>query len=245
MAGPARRDAPALAFALLYPTAMTWFYFVVMSQQGSEDNPRLRLAYTSGKALQFLFPVLYLAVVEPALLWRAPRRPVPRGLLLGIGFGLLVGGAILTLYHAVLRDSAWLAQTPGEIFTRLQQFGLTSPGGFLGMAVFYSVVHSFLEEYYWRWFVFDRLQRYLPLFAAVLVSSVGFMLHHVVLLYVYFPGQFWLLALPFALGVAVGGAFWAWLYHTWGSLSGPWLSHLLVDAALMAVGYSMLQPYWP
>jgi uncharacterized protein len=43
----------------------------------------------------------------------------------------------------------------------------------------------------------------------------------------------------FSLSVAVGGAFWAWLYQRTGSLYGPWLSHLLVDAAIFLVGYDL------
>jgi membrane protease YdiL (CAAX protease family) len=41
--------------------------------------------------------------------------------------------------------------------------------------------------------------------------------------------------------VAVGGALWAWLYRRSGSLLGPWLSHMLVDAALMAAGWDMVR----
>jgi len=43
-----------------------------------------------------------------------------------------------------------------------------------------------------------------------------------------------------SLGVAVGGIFWAWLYHRSGSLYGPWLSHLLIDAAIFVVGYDLV-----
>jgi membrane protease YdiL (CAAX protease family) len=40
--------------------------------------------------------------------------------------------------------------------------------------------------------------------------------------------------------VAAGGAVWAWVYHRSGSLLGPWLSHMLVDAGIFLVGYQML-----
>jgi membrane protease YdiL (CAAX protease family) len=42
--------------------------------------------------------------------------------------------------------------------------------------------------------------------------------------------------------VAVGGAFWAWLYARTGSLYGSWLSHAIVDAGIFAVGYALLSP---
>ena len=40
--------------------------------------------------------------------------------------------------------------------------------------------------------------------------------------------------------VAVGGAFWAWLFQRTGSLVAVWWSHVLIDAALMAIGYDLL-----
>jgi membrane protease YdiL (CAAX protease family) len=239
------RDVPAVTFALFFPLLMTWYYFVVMHhQEQAQTNRGLIVAYSAGKAIQFLFPVAYIALVEPALLRSCGRRASPRGWLAGIGFGLAVAAAMLALYFSLLRGGSTLENTPAQLYSRLQGFNLATPLGFLGLAIFYCVVHSFLEEYYWRWFAFDRLQRYLPVAAAIILSSLGFMLHHVVLLYVYLPGQFWLFALPFSLAVAVGGAFWAWLYYFCGSLLPSWLSHLLIDAAIMLVGYDLLLPFW-
>jgi membrane protease YdiL (CAAX protease family) len=74
----------------------------------------------------------------------------------------------------------------------------------------------------------------------VAISSLGFMAHHVLVLGKYFgfssPAT-WL----FSVCVAVGGAVWAWLYERTESLLGPWLSHLLVDAAIFAIGYDLVR----
>ena len=150
---------------------------------------------------------------------------------------------------------------------------------YIALGAFYAVCHSFLEEYYWRWFVFRRLhllwsprspreregeapaepvagtvsagaspshRRFLlaaqdattPVASAVVVSSLAFMTHHVILLATYFGwGSPW--TYFFSACVAVGGALWAWLYERTGSLYGPWLSHVVVDAAIFVVGYDM------
>ena len=63
-----------------------------------------------------------------------------------------------------------------------------------------------------------------------------------IVLGVFFPGRFWTAAAPLSLCVAVGGAAWAAVYQRSGSLLGPWLSHLIVDAAIMAVGYDLADP---
>jgi membrane protease YdiL (CAAX protease family) len=123
---------------------------------------------------------------------------------------------------------------------KIAGFQLAEPWKFVALGVFYSLFHSLLEEYYWRWFVFGQLRRMTPVWVAVAVSSLGFMAHHVIVLAKYFG-----LASPvtwiFSLGIALGGAFWAWLYHRSGSLLGPWLSHLLVDAAIFAAGYEIVR----
>ena len=73
----------------------------------------------------------------------------------------------------------------------------------------------------------------------MLISSLGFMAHHVIVLGFYFGWHSpWVYLL--SLAVAIGGAFWAWLYDRTGSLAGPWLSHMLVDAGIFAVGYRMI-----
>ena len=111
------------------------------------------------------------------------------------------------------------------------------------MGVFYAAVHSLMEEYYWRWFVFAQLRRMTTLGPAIVISSLGFMAHHVLVLSVYFGwGTF--LSLFFSLSVAVGGVAWSWLFHRSRSLFGPWLSHALVDAGIFLVGFEIVKSAW-
>jgi membrane protease YdiL (CAAX protease family) len=236
------RDGAALAFALLFPLLMAWVYFVAVPAAAQQGNPILVAAYGAGKLIQFLFPALYVGLFARSCL--RPGRPTTRGLGLGVAFAVLVAVAMFVLYFVLLRASPLLADTPGQIDDKLRAFGRDTPAGFVQLALFLCIGHSLFEEYYWRWFVFGWLKRYLPLGGAIALSAVGFTLHHVVVLGVFFPGRFWTLALPLSLCVGAGGAFWAWLYHRSGSLAATWISHALVDAAIMAVGYVMLRPYW-
>jgi membrane protease YdiL (CAAX protease family) len=227
----------ALLFALVFPTLVAWAYFVALAQ-GGRPSLAQQAAYGAGKVIQFAFPLAFV------LLWQRRRlhwsRPSRAGLALGLGFGLLVATALLTAYFAELRSSPLLAQTPARIRTRLQEFGLTSPAAYLACAVFYCAIHSLLEEYYWRWFVFGRLRALLPLGPALVLASAAFAAHHVVVLWVFLPGKVLTGVLPGGLAVAVGGAMWAWIYERAGSLVAPWLSHLLSDATLFAIGWDLL-----
>ena len=107
--------------------------------------------------------------------------------------------------------------------------------------LFLALLHSFLEEYYWRWFVFGRLRRGLPRGWAHLVAGACFAAHHVVIATQYFPGGWgWLLG-----GLTgAGGILWSWMYERQKSLAGPWLSHVLADLGILAVGHQVLFGSW-
>jgi membrane protease YdiL (CAAX protease family) len=121
---------------------------------------------------------------------------------------------------------------------KMSDMGLDSRPIFLTLALFYSLCHSGLEEYYWRWFVFRHFASRATLATAVVVSSLGFMAHHILVLARYF-GWGSPLTYGFSLCVAIGGIIWAVLYHRFGTLAGPWLGHALVDAAIFAIAYQM------
>jgi membrane protease YdiL (CAAX protease family) len=236
---PSRRlpTALTLVLAMTLPTLLAWLYFVALAA-GRHANFAQQATYAAGKVVQFSIPLLFLALVVRR--WPRWQRPRPAGLALGMGFGLLVAIAILGAYFGGLRSSSLLAQTPERIHAKLEQFGVTSPAAYLALAAFLCVAHSLLEEYYWRWFVFGRLRQLLPLAPALLLASLAFAAHHVIILWAYLPGKVLTGVVPAALGIAVGGAVWAWVYERSGSLLGPWLSHLLIDAALLAVGWDLL-----
>jgi membrane protease YdiL (CAAX protease family) len=237
------RDWSALAFASLFPLVMTTIYFLVLHNPNGEPNPVLMTAFWTGKLFQFLFPAAYVCWFE-----RESIRfvgPSWRGIAFGIGFGLTVGISMFALYFLWVQHIPSVAEnSPKMINERLIQFSATTPLRFLALAFYICIPHSLGEEYYWRWFVFGWMRRHVPLSVAIALSSIAFMLHHVVILGVYFPGNFWTLALPFSVCVAVGGGVWAWLYQRSGSLYAAWLSHALIDAAIMGLGYWMLWDYW-
>jgi uncharacterized protein len=237
-----KRDWAALAFAMAFPSLMGWVYFVGLAGGGKENRVAL-FAYGVGKVVQFTFPFLYCLLFERDRL--RPSTPTRRGLLLAVGFGLLVNLGMFALYWGWLSGTNLMEVAARQIVEKLREFSIDTPADFLAFAGFVALAHSLFEEYYFRWFIFGLLRRRLRLWAAVVVSSLAFMAHHVVVLAVYFPGavQFVTVVLPFSLCVAVGGAVWAWLYARAESLYAPWISHLLIDVGLMVVGYDLVGKY--
>lgn len=233
-----RRDLGVLAFALTFPTLAAYGYFVAARPVGNEVNRLGQFLYTGSKLVQFALPVVWLGLTDRSRLRLA--RPTAAGLGLGTAFGLLVVGVLWANYVAWFRDLGLAGDMAVRLRGKVVEFGIRTPAAYVALAVFVSVIHSFLEEYYWRWFVYGGLRRHLSAPVAIALSSLGFMGHHVIILNAYLPGRFWEATLPLSLAIAVGGAVWAWLYDRSHSLYGPWVSHLLVDAGLMVVGYDLI-----
>lgn len=222
----------AILFALGFPSLLTWIYFIVLKGRAAGMQ---QAAYAVGKTIQFVIPAFWVLVIE-----RRPLRPsrlTNRGLGLGVAIGVVVSAAMLGAYFGGLAKSSILESAAAIVRHRLTDFGVRNPAIMIAAGVFYALVHSLLEEYYWRWFAFGQLRRMVSLRAAIIVSSVAFTGHHVIVLAKYLPDlPWWPLA---SLSVAVGGAIWAWLYDRSRSILAPWISHALVDAALFAIGYAM------
>jgi membrane protease YdiL (CAAX protease family) len=235
-----KREPLVLAFALLFPSFMAWLYFVVASPASSESadaNPTMQALYAVGKVIQFGLPFVWVILFDRSAIKVGQIRP--NGIRLGVLFGLAVAVFAFAIYVGVLRESALLVDAPERLRSKLRDFCAATPLRYAALVAFLSVINSFLEEYYWRWFVFARLKKYVPLAAAIVISSLGFMSHHIIVLSVYFPGRFWSAVVPFSLAIALGGGVWAWIYQKSGSLIGPWISHLIVDVAVMTIGYDL------
>jgi membrane protease YdiL (CAAX protease family) len=143
------------------------------------------------------------------------------------------------LYKYALGPAGWMDAAAEPIRAKVRGFGVDSLVTYSALGLFYSLVHALLEEYYWRWFVFGQLRRLVALPAAITISSLGFMAHHVLILGTFF-GWSSPLTWAFSVAIAIGGAAWAWLYERFDSLYPVWIGHLLVDAGIFVIGYDML-----
>lgn len=236
-----------VAIAVVLPTLVTWSYFVLLAgslpalQQGT---------YSVAKIFQFAFPVLWILF----LLKRPLRSAGIASLELdgsqktwtsaqSIGFGVAMGTAVVALMFVIYRfgfPAPVLEKLTGQAADRIEGFSIDSWQKYLGLSVFYALVHSLLEEYYYRWFVFGQLRHVTNLWSAIVISGLAFMGHHVIVLSHYFGGLT-PLTLFLSFSIAIGGMLWAGQYEKSRSLLGPWLSHLLVDAGIFAIGYVVLR----
>jgi membrane protease YdiL (CAAX protease family) len=234
-AKPTLADLAVVAVAIVLPSITTWLYF--FGAAGSASGVQATV-YSVVKVAQFALPAVWVLLVQKQRLTLRPRGS--EGVAVGLLFGVAVAAGMFGLYKLVLDDTATMDLAEAEIRRKTLGFGIDTLAEYALLGGFYSLIHSLLEEYYWRWFVFGQLRRCTSFRAAAIVSSLGFMAHHVLVL-----GKFFGFASPttylLSACIAVGGFVWAWLYERTGSLMGPWLSHAVVDAGIFALGYQLVR----
>lgn len=218
----------------LLPTVNTWIYFVWVT-----SALVLKIVYPLLKLIQFGFPAIWVFAVEKKKVKFI--FPSPFEVLLSVCLGGLIASALWGLYWFGLKGSVLALEVASQIRLKLSMLGVNTPTKFWLMAIGLSFLHSALEEYYWRWFVYGQFRRWLDAIPATLVASVAFVLHHTLVVKTYLPiGSPLVIHFLLAGIVWAGGILWCSQYEKSGSLVGPWISHIGADLTLMGIGYDLV-----
>jgi membrane protease YdiL (CAAX protease family) len=224
---PGTPRASLLALLLLVPIPSLGTAMAMIARPG----PVGQAVFATCKVWLVVFPVAWYLLVDRG----RPSLSPPRqgGLGVGAALGAAVGAIIAVAYIFIgipLIDPEPLRAALGEI-------GLADPRVYLGGAAYWILVNSVLEEYVYRWFIFTRCEHLAGGSVAVVASALAFTAHHVIALQVYLSLTFTAIA---SLGVFVGGAVWAWCYLRYRSIWPGWISHIVADIAIFAIGWHMV-----
>lgn len=226
-----------VSLACTVPAIGSLIYFVYL-----EDHWTAPWVYSGVKLFTIFWPLIFFRALLPSEDTNLRRliRLTPRIAAWGIGSGLLVAAAAWLLFESSAGEA--FARHAAAIQRKARDLGFDTY--YLAFALFLSIVHSAMEELYWRWFVFGSLRALTAGPArstrfAHIVAASAFAAHHLVILAQFFPME---IAFGCAAGVWVGGLMWSVLYARHASLAGAWLSHMVIDLAIMGIGYKLLFP---
>jgi len=187
--------------------------------------------YLLGKGVLYGMPLIWLCFVVREPFGLSPLR---KG---GLGFGALSGAAlgvfILAIYGLWARD----ALDPAPLLAAAARSGFDTPGRYLLMSLGLSTVNALLEEYAFRWFLYGRCRTLFGVRRGAIIGALVFTAHHVIVLRTFFD---WPIVLLGSAGVFVGGLVWTWCYERYGSIWPGFLSHVLADVAIMAIGWDLM-----
>ncbi len=187
-----------------------------------------------------IYAICKLVLYGGPLLWhlKIDRQPLsaspPRGgLRLGAVSGLVMGGLLLGIWLLAVAGTI----DPGPLRAVAADSGFGSWPGYIGLSFWFVFINAVLEEYVFRWFITSRLRVLLPTVPAILLAGVIFAAHHLIVLRAFVD---WSLAVKGAAGVMLGGVVWSGLYARTGSIWPGWISHAIVDIAILIIGAMLL-----
>ncbi|MGE3164015.1 MAG: lysostaphin resistance A-like protein [Planctomycetota bacterium] len=221
------RQRAWLALALLVPAPSLGALFLLWIWPGALGSA----IWGVSKVWLLAFPLLWWRFVDKQRWSASPVRN--GGLRVGAASGVVIAGAIAVTYIGfgeALVD-------PARLRTMASKNGLDQPATYLGLAVYLSFVNSLAEEYVWRWFVFTKCEKIMPRGAAVVAAGVFFMIHHTIALAAQFG---WEITILGSVGTLIGGVAWSFLYLRYRSVWPGYVSHVLADLAVFAVGWDIL-----
>jgi len=193
-------------------------------------GPFGKTVYALCKIWILALPVFWLLVVEKGR--PSFSRPIRGGLGFGVASGAGIGLAILAAYFLAAPS---IDSEPLRLLAGVN--GFDRPATYLAFAAYFTFINALLEEYVWRWFVFTRCEKLMPRGAAIAAAALFFTLHHVLVLKAFFP---WSITAAGAVGVFIGGAAWSWCYLRYRSIWPGYVSHAIVDAAILIVGWRLM-----
>lgn len=150
------------------------------------------------------------------------------GLLFGAASFLIVLSAYYLLKGAIDLQS---------IAEGLQSKKIT-PANFIGVGLYITLGNSFLEEFFFRGFVFLNLFELKLKRSAYIYSSLLFGLYHIGIFKTWF--NIWLIGLALIGLVAIGFVF-DWLDTKSENFINSWIVHILADSAVILIGLKMFE----
>ncbi len=187
--------------------------------------------WSASKLVFFGLPLLWRVAIDRE---RPSLSPMRRGgLWIGLASGVLLASSLLALHFFIAPH--WI--DGAKLRELANANGFDSRGAYFAVAVYTVLFNSLLEEYAWRWFVASRLERLVAPRLAIPLSALAFTLHHIVLLVAQFGAKFAAVA---SIGVFTAGCLWSLFFARYRSIWPGWVSHALVDAALLAIGWHLL-----
>ncbi len=187
--------------------------------------------------LIFLIPLLLRVFHQKQGFGKALFHNVNPKIFVSIWFYVLLTGFVLCLiYIAAFLIFKPLFELDGIKDRLISRNGINARN-LLIIGPFIIVFNSFLEEYFWRGFIFEALRAKTGLLLSHIISGLAFSLHHVIFIYDWFAP--WLVLLVI-FGLAGYSIIMNILYIKFKDIFSLWIIHILVDVVQITLGLMIL-----
>ena len=183
-------------------------------------------------ALFMLIPLIA-SRLDRSVFYLQLLRPKQKGLLPAIALGVGIYVVILGGYFLVSRFFDF-SQIAGALTNNA---GVTKEN-FLYVSLYISFANSFLEEFFFRGFVFTNLKQHSGRKLAYIFSAAAFSMYHVAMMIGWFSPSLFLLVMA---GLVIGGMIFNWLNEKLDTIYCSWLTHMFANFAINTIGFMLLK----
>lgn len=158
--------------------------------------------------------------------WKALK---PSGLSLVLG---LLSGVILWMAYVYLSPLLDFNRISDELILKSH----ITPTIFVWIGLYITIGNAFLEEYFFRGFIYFELLRFGHKGFGMIFSALLFALYHLSIFTTWFDGPLLLLALfgLFAIGLVYNA-----VNDRSRSIGSSWVMHMMADAVIVVIGMKM------
>ncbi len=210
---------------LIFISCLIMFWVETLLQPGYLGKSIIKLF------LFALLPILYFWFHKPKISLGFCSIPQGKPLLYCLFWGIGVYGVIIGAYFLF----AAFIDLP-SIAALLQDNLAVNKENFIFVAIYISVINSFLEEFFFRGMAYFPLAAAWGKRQAALFSAATFSLYHVAILLGWFPLWMFFLALA---GLFLAGLFFLWLDEQYDTILCSWLVHGCANLAINTIGFMM------
>ena len=195
----------------------------------------LRPGYAAKSAIKiavFMLIPLMATRADQEILYLPLLRPKKKGLLPAIALGIGIYAVILGGYF-LISPFFNFSQIAGAL---TENAGVTKEN-FLYVSLYISFINSFLEEFFFRGFVFTNLKQLTGRKLAYIFSAAAFSLYHVAMMIGWFSPALFLLVM---MGLVIGDMIFNWLNEKLDTIYCSWLTHMFANFAINTIGFILL-----
>lgn len=217
-----------LSLLLLVPAPSIGVLFGLILMPGTATGQGVFIFF---KLWILLLPALWFFFVEEGDFPRGKTEHggFRMGLFTGLAISAFVIAAYLLLGNRMIDSDVMRQMAVGIKLDRKLYY--------IGAALYWICVNSILEEYVWRWFVVRQCAKLMKPVTAIMVSALGFTLHHIFAMQVYFS---WTVTIASASCILFAGVLWSWMFIRYKTIWPGWLSHAIIDIAVFGTGYWLI-----
>ncbi len=188
--------------------------------------------FSSIYKLIFLFPIIYAVYIERKTLKKSLTEnfsfnTFKKNILLLTLIGITLAGIYLISFF-IFQNYIDLQ----SIVSKLQETASINTTNIIFIGLYIIILNSLLEEYFWRGFLFNKLNKINPIIAYI-TTGIAFSFHHVMFYYNWFNITFFIIV---TLGLTVYAIIMNYIFYKTKDLFSCWYVHIFADIVQIFIG---------